>query len=103
MIDKRIQDKTPVIENNVIRVDRATDEGLIFKNFQEIPDSFIQNLRDQQANRRPGAEMRKVASIPTGVVDKWLREGFDVHKESAKAIVARLSKEDLGAFITGIP
>lgn len=103
MTDKRFEDKTPVYENNVIRVDGPNDKDLILKNFQEIPDSFIQSLRDQQAMARPTADMRKVASIPTSIVEHWKRQGFDVHKESAKAIVARLQKEDLGAFVTGLP
>jgi hypothetical protein len=98
-----IEDTTPVIEEKLVRVDGPNEKDLVFKRFQDIPDSFIQRLRDTTAMRPQGAEMRKVASIPEVVVAKWLREGFDVHKESAQAIVARLSREDLGHFITGLP
>jgi hypothetical protein len=92
-----------ILDNNVVRVDGPNEKDLVLKNFQEIPDWFIKRLRDAEAARPKGSELRKVASIPTSVVEKWLKEGFDVRKESAQAIVARLSSEDLGAFITGIP
>lgn len=92
-----------VIDTNVTRVDGANDRDLIFKKFQDIPDSFVQGLRDQEARAPKGAEMRKIASIPVAVVEHWLKQGFDVHKESAQAIVNRLSTEDLGAFIVGKP
>jgi hypothetical protein len=101
---KRVEDPTPMIESQMVRVDGPNEpDTLIFKRFQEIPDWFIQRLRDAEAARRPRADLRKVASIPEEVVEHWKRQGFDVHKESAQAIVTRLSAEDMGAFITGKP
>jgi hypothetical protein len=96
-------DKPIILDSNAVRVDGPNEPQLVFKKFQDIPDTFIQRLRDSEAARPKNAEMRKVASIPTVIVEKWLREGFDVHKESAQAIVARLSAEDLSYFITGTP
>lgn len=71
------------------------------KSTQEIDDYVLDDLSDlkvRSANRREG-EMMKVASIPVVVVDKWMREGFDVFKASAKEIVAKLSSEDMGHFM----
>lgn len=99
----QITDPTIVIDNNATRVDGPNETGLVIKNFQEIPDWFIQRLKDTKELVKPRAELRKVASIPVGIVEAWKKQGFDVNKESAQAIIARLSKEDLGAFITGIP
>lgn len=77
-------------------------EGLYVKRFQEIPDSFLQmnrELRDRSSNEVAG-EYHKAASIPTSVVEKWAREGFDIHKESVRACLARLKAEGLDYFIT---
>ena len=43
-----------------------------------------------------------VAQIPTIVVEKWMREGFDIFsgEHTAAEIVARLKKENLHAFLT---
>ncbi len=68
---------------------------------QEIPDHILDDLnlsRTDSGNKREG-EMMKVASIPVVVVDKWMREGFDVFKASAKEIVAKLKAEDMGYFM----
>ena len=94
-----------IIENHLVRVDGPTDKELVFKNFQDIPDWYIQKLKDQteaQAST-PGKEMRRVASIPEAIVHAWTKQGFDIYTASAQEIVARLQKEDLGAFITGKP
>ena len=42
----------------------------------------------------------RVASVPVAVHEQWLREGFDMFKESARDIVKRLQDQDLQAFIT---
>ncbi len=75
---------------------------LVIQRTQEIPSSFLDELRDERlhSDAAPIGNFMRVASIPTVVVEKWLREGFDIHKESAKAIVARLRAEDLSAFLT---
>ena len=88
-----------------IRVDGPNDpDKFIFKKFQDIPDSFLKRLKDQaEAQKRNPGEMRRVASIPVAIVEKWQKEGFDINHESAQSIVARLQREDLGAFITGTP
>lgn len=45
-------------------------------------------------------DMERCASIPTAVVEKWMREGFDVFTAPAREIIARLRRENLEAFIT---
>lgn len=68
---------------------------------QEIPDWHMQSLADaREDSNRPSREYHRVASIPAVLVDTWLRQGFDVYRESARAIVARLQREDLNAFVT---
>jgi hypothetical protein len=47
--------------------------------------------------------MMKVASIPVAVIEKWMREGFDVMRDkniTAKEIVNKLKNENLDAFLT---
>lgn len=98
-------DNILIHDSQVVRVDGPNDKDLIFKRFQEIPDWFLQRLQDQATEqaRHPRKDMRRVASIPDEIVIAWKKQGFDVHKESAKAIVARLAKEDMGRFIVGLP
>lgn len=80
----------------------SADHKLIIKHSQNIPSSFLSTLSDSRlaSASRPMGDFHRFASIPTAVVEKWRREGFDVLKEPAKATLARLRAEDLGAFIT---
>src|SRR5262245_60951258 len=100
-----VDNPTPIlIENRLRRVDGPNEKDLIFKSFQEIPDNFLQRLKDQaEAQRHNKPEMRRVASIPEGIVHAWAKQGFHLKEHTAQEIVARLQKEDLGAFITGQP
>ena len=81
-----------------------SDEKLVVKKEQQIPQSFLDRLkesRDESANNRMG-DYHRVASIPTVVVEKWMREGFNIWDKNvtAKEIVARLKLENLDAFLT---
>jgi hypothetical protein len=76
-------------------------DDFVIKRTQEITDDFLtQNAEKRSASRAPMGEFHQFASIPTGIVEKWMREGFDIWTEPAKAIVARLKQEDLSAFLT---
>jgi hypothetical protein len=44
-------------------------------------------------------EFHKVASIPTVVAEKWLREGFNMWEATGQEIIKRLQSEDLGMFM----
>ena len=91
---------TQFIDQNVAFDENS--EGLVIERYQEIPQSFIDNLRAEKAastSVREGETMR-VASIPVVVVEKWMREGFDFTNATAKQIVAKLRQENLDYFIT---
>lgn len=76
-------------------------------NRQEITDEFLRECRDlREYNNRQHSKLQDcttVAKIPTGVVDHWIRQGFNIYTDkniTAKMILDRLRKEDLSAFIT---
>ena len=80
-------------------------DSVVRKHTQEIPQSFLDGLAQQRNNstsQREGEFMR-VASIPTVVVEKWMREGFDILSDrniTGADIVKRLKSENLDAFLT---
>ena len=76
--------------NNVIR-----------KSTQEISQAFLDDLKDarNETSGKPSGEFMRVASIPTVVVEKWMREGFNIWEASATEIVKRLKSEDLDVFL----
>ena len=88
-----------------INTQYGCDVGGVFrKHTQDISDDFLASLKEQRnasLDQREGDFMR-VASIPVVVVEKWMREGFDVMsgKHSAAEIVKRLKQENLHAFLT---
>lgn len=69
---------------------------------QEIPDEWLSQLKRDKINsdHRRSGEFEKACSVPTIVVDLWLKQGFDIYREEADAIVKRLQREGLDAFIT---
>lgn len=81
------------------------DVGGVFRTHtQDIKDDFLASLKEQRnssKSTREGDYMR-VASIPTIVVEKWRREGFDIMtgEHSAAEIVKKLKQENLHAFLT---
>jgi hypothetical protein len=79
------------------------DNLFTVKHEQEITDDLLatnKELRD--ASSAPAGDYHKIASIPTVVVEQWMREGFNIYDENVTAadIVLRLQREDLGAFLT---
>ena len=79
-------------------------DGLLQKSTQVIPQQFLDSLaehRNATSGRRAGEYMR-VASIPTVVVEKWMREGFNIFDKNVdgREIVKRLKNENLDAFLT---
>lgn len=93
------------ITNNIELVDVDTnlvanrDGGLGLLKSQEISSSFFQDLRDDRmasSNSRMG-EFHKVASIPTFIVEKWMREGFNIFDKniSMKDIIRKLNSDDM--------
>lgn len=75
-------------------------DGLLVRKDQEITSDFLDQLADDRlASKGMSNDFHKLASIPVVVVEKWLREGFDIYREDAKAILKKLRDEDLTAFI----
>jgi len=76
-------------------------DGLLVRKEQEITPEFLKALEEdrQYSSSNRAGEYHKLASIPVVVVEKWLREGFDIYREDAKSILKKLRDEDLTAFI----
>lgn len=79
-------------------------DGLIIRKQQVITDHLLSStasIRFEGAQRREG-EFMHIAAIPTLVVEKWQREGFDIMTDrniTARQIAARLKAEGLDAFL----
>jgi hypothetical protein len=90
----------PVLEDFNWSIGEHVD-GLFMKKDQYISDDFITRNADARFESKARAgEFHHVASIPVVVVEKWLKEGFDIYKEPLKAIIKRLKQENLEAFLT---
>jgi hypothetical protein len=80
-------------------------DGLIVRKDQEITDEFLADIADKRHNSTSMATgwFHEVAEVPTGVVEIWQAQGFDIVKDrniKARDIVARLRRDGLDAFIT---
>ena len=92
---------------DLIGIDTQYDcdvDGVFRQHTQDITDDFLTGLKEQRNNskdQREG-EYMSVATIPTIVVEKWMREGFNIMtgEHSAAEIVQRLKQENLHAFLT---
>ena len=80
-------------------------EKLVFKTSQDCSD-ILEGNKIEQAN--PVADLRfgrKVASVPTAVLDAWIREGVDYRKiskdpEMRKKFFAKLNSPEWRYFKT---
>lgn len=81
---------------------RREGDEVIVKHSQEIPDWFLTEIADARnaQDNAPMGDFCRVAVVPEETVDRWKREGFDIYKEPAQAIVSRLKAEELTAFLT---
>ena len=90
--------------NPEIEFQNDSDNALVIKNQQQIPQSFLDRLKSDRDNTQgnPMGDFHRIASIPTVVVEKWMREGFNIWDKNVKAseIVAKLKAEHLDAFLT---
>ena len=91
----------------LVGIDSAYDcdaGGVFQRHTQDISDDFLTSLKEQRnaSTKQREGEFMRVASIPTIVVEKWMREGFDIlsGKHTAAEIVKRLKTENLDAFLT---
>jgi hypothetical protein len=87
------------VNDDVNLIDAQTDFGCsVGQNYtrhtQEIPMDFLDSLQSERmasAAVRAG-ELHRVASVPTSVVEIWLRQGLDIHKMTAREIVRSSTK-----------
>ena len=80
-------------------------DGVYTKQTQHLSDQFLDSLKEQRnaSSQQREGEFMRVASIPTVVVEKWMREGFDILSDkniTGADIVKRLKAENLDAFLT---
>lgn len=79
-----------------------TEDLSVITRTQEITDEFLTECSDNRIASMNGSmgDWHQVASIPVVVVEKWLREGFDIYHAPLKDIMKKLHAEDLQAFLT---
>lgn len=67
---------------------------------QFLSDEFFEELEQQKEDFRFRLNgLTPVASIPEAVVNKWIREGFDVWNAPAKEIIRKLRIDGYDRFI----
>lgn len=79
------------------------NQKLLIKHEQYIPDDWVADLKrdkiDPDHNKFNFDGFTKLATIPTSLYEKWLREGFDVQKAPIKDVLKRLQTMDYDALI----
>lgn len=104
--------KQPLVIDELISfeedyTDPVTGTQLIIKREQDIPEDYISQLKADKIDTlhdRFGNHFYRVAHIPTSVVQKWDREGFNIDKiakeDLVKEVLKVLNRLDMDAFIT---
>ena len=88
-----------LIEHDADLIFQAGERAIETRQF--IPQEYLDGLRRaRDASFLPTGDTHRVASIPMAIVETWQRQGFDVFRESAQAIIARLKLEALDCFLT---
>lgn len=98
--------KTPEIfydTNNTVDLDKGDDKTLIVKRQQHIPQSFLDDIKDQRdaSTKAKMGDLHHVARIPVSIVEKWMAEGYNMFDKNntIQDTIKRLKLEDLTAFI----
>ena len=101
-LSQKMLNSASVQVHDVVHDFKDNVDGLLVKKQQFISDEYLDGLKESRiiSSSKPAGDMHRVASVPAAIVEKWLNEGFDVYKESPKAILKRLRNEDMGYFIT---
>ena len=76
------------------------DDSDVITSVQVLGDDFWQDLADAKEDfhfRLNG--LTHVATIPEGLVNKWLREGFDFWNAPANEIIKKLKTDEYSTFI----
>jgi len=77
-------------------------EGLFIRNRQEIPQDFLDGLKDYRnaTASEPCKDHVRVASIPVSVAHAWKQQGFDVFEMTIPEIIKKLKADGLDMFLT---
>lgn len=91
-----------LIDHQVEFLNGDETNPLLIKKTQELPQEFLDSLKAERdaSTSKPAGEFHRVASIPTVVYEKWLKEGYDAQKEPIAKTLAKLKAEHLDYFIT---
>lgn len=91
-----------LIDHQVEFLDGDETNPLLIKKTQELPQEFLDSLKAERdaSTSKPAGEFHRVASIPTVVYEKWLKDGYDAQKEPIAKTLAKLKAEHLDYFIT---
>jgi hypothetical protein len=86
-------DNEPTIGSNA--------DGLYLRHDQPITDDFLDSLKSERLAKAAirAGEMHRVASVPTSVIELWMRQGYDFYRMTPREIVNKLNADDLGAFV----
>jgi hypothetical protein len=88
------------INDTNVRLVRGVGDEYGVRYEQEITSEFLQELQDRFVGTSdPTGELLCAAVIPTAIVDRWMREGFNVFEEPVAKSVARLRAENMQKFI----
>ena len=81
---------------------KSNVDGLYLLHEQAITSEFLEQCKDMRSAQEDHRkrELNQVASVPTHVIEIWLRQGVDVWNMSPREVVQRLDREGLNAFIT---
>lgn len=87
--------------------DSSKGTQLVIKRTQEIPQEYLDSLKEQRDAPfdKFGNRMVRAASIPISIIHKWDREGYpweEIMREprGIQKILAKLDQESLDKFIT---
>jgi hypothetical protein len=77
-------------------------DGLFIARHQVIPQDFLDDLADERNAKTStrALTLHRVASVPTAVIELWMRQGRDPMNATPHEIVSWLERDDLHAFIT---
>jgi len=80
-------------------------QQLVFRTSDDVGDMLASNKREQNEPAKDLSMRRKVASVPTVILDAWIQEGIDyrqIQKDPAmrKKFFARLNDPEFKFFKT---
>lgn len=89
-----------LLDNNPTFLD--SPDGVLIRHDQVITGEFLDSLHSERLAKATmrSREFNRVASVPTSVVELWLRQGRDFWNATPHEVVAWLVADGLDAFVT---